>query len=1069
MLNTSDISIININNLASIAIESKIVNCSEISIGDYDDQIALMGLSMASSKTITINGFNGSVDISFSSDISIINARLDRIQLSNSISVNIQNVEAFQTYIYCSSEIIIYNSTMRVSFVSQLAKNISMTYLDLTTQLDFRESENIQLHNITAHNISQTIIKLYNISGIVDIFYLELSNISASGCFIVEISSSSISRLLVTDIDINTATLVDFSGGGGIYINNTKIERSIISDTKLVYLSQNIFDNALKIFNLTGHMIISHCFFSVKETALLINSSSLIEIYDTYLRGFNTLIITQSSIYICRSGVVVYNAGYVFGPTAIGAVDSLIRIEETGFSASFINDSKCILAKNTTIIMESSTVKYFYLGLSVVGDHNVDVLINNVSIILTQANMYSAIEITSVVNVVINNVTIQNTYTAIKIVDCYDLIISETNIYSARYGIIVEYSLNVEASNFCIEVSEDGVGINCSSTENVTIYSGNIYLKTSNSTGWQYGISIEKIPILGLISNVEIRAESSSTKKVGIYTYNSTLSISNCIIIGPMDTIFEYDFGIIIGPTSNVTINQSDIKHWYWGYFANTSMSITVLVDNRIHNCTVGVYTLDSDIIYANVFVNNTLDAFTNVTNPSFYNGEICIGNYWANYIGVDADGDGIGDDVHKVQDDPSLGLINNGAMDPYPLVLIPDRTDYDNDGITTHDEFVLYGTSPTMNDTDGDGIMDSTEIFTYGSNPKSGDTDGDGLPDAWEAYYSTNITWPSATMDPDGDNLTNIEEYHHNTNPNMFDTDSDTLSDYDEVYVYGTNATNPDNDNDGILDGWEILYGFNISDPSDALSDPDGDNLTNIGEFCHDTDPLVKDTDGDGMWDGWEVVYHLDPNNSSDAQQDFDKDGITNYWEFLNKTNPLSDDTDGDGMWDGWEIEHNFDPLSNDSYMDPDGDNLTNFGEFIFDSDPYDPDTDGDMLPDGYEVEYNFDPKYNDSYMDSDGDGLTNLEEYNIGTNPRMFDSDGDGLSDGYEYRMGLDPLNPDTDGDGYSDGEEISRNSDPRNAFLSPITVLLIIVGLSGLAIFVGIMMLIKYKTKRGGDADK
>lgn len=46
-------------------------------------------------------------------------------------------------------------------------------------------------------------------------------------------------------------------------------------------------------------------------------------------------------------------------------------------------------------------------------------------------------------------------------------------------------------------------------------------------------------------------------------------------------------------------------------------------------------------------------------------------------------------------------------------------------------------------------------------------------------------------------------------------------------------------------------------------------------------------DSDHDGMPDVWEIKYGLDPNNNSDANDDADGDGYTNVEEFINATEP--------------------------------------------------------------------------------------------------------------------------------------------------------------------------------------
>ncbi|MCK5559087.1 MAG: VWA domain-containing protein, partial [Thermoplasmata archaeon] len=116
---------------------------------------------------------------------------------------------------------------------------------------------------------------------------------------------------------------------------------------------------------------------------------------------------------------------------------------------------------------------------------------------------------------------------------------------------------------------------------------------------------------------------------------------------------------------------------------------------------------------------------------------------------------------------------------------------------------------------------------------------------------------------------------------------DEDGIATIDEIIRY-CKVEFPDQDLDWIDDNWEIKYGLNPSDPSDANKDNDMDGLTNIMEFKSSTNPNSKDTDNDNMPDSWEINYELDPNNPSDAFIDSDNDGSTNIDEYLHDTNPL-------------------------------------------------------------------------------------------------------------------------------------------------------------------------------------
>jgi hypothetical protein len=274
--------------------------------------------------------------------------------------------------------------------------------------------------------------------------------------------------------------------------------------------------------------------------------------------------------------------------------------------------------------------------------------------------------------------------------------------------------------------------------------------------------------------------------------------------------------------------------------------------------------------------------------------------------------------------------------------------------------------------DEDGDGLTNGDEIAKK-TNPFDPDTDNDGLPDGWEVKHNLDPNDPAgangASGDPDGDGLTNLQEYEHGTDPHNPDTDGDGLPDGWEVkynldpndpygdngpygdpdgdgltnlqeYQHGTDPHNPDTDGDGLPDGWEVKYDLDPNDPTGingASGDPDSDGLTNINEYEHGTNPRIPDTDGDGLTDGEEVnTTHTDPTK----------------W-----------DTDGDGLPDGWEAAHNLDPNDptgvNGASGDPDGDELTNKEEYEKGTDPKNPDTDGDGCPDGWETDNGYTPTY--------------------------------------------------------------------------------------------------------------
>jgi len=123
-------------------------------------------------------------------------------------------------------------------------------------------------------------------------------------------------------------------------------------------------------------------------------------------------------------------------------------------------------------------------------------------------------------------------------------------------------------------------------------------------------------------------------------------------------------------------------------------------------------------------------------------------------------------------------------------------------------------------NNIENDTLEDNETDKDHNTNKKETDTDQDGIPDAWEKKFGLNPTDPSdAHLDPDSDNLTNLEEYLNNTDPTNPDTDGDGLLDGDEIKIYRTDPLNPDTDKDGVPDADESDLEPYKPDDDDSVS----------------------------------------------------------------------------------------------------------------------------------------------------------------------------------------------------------------------------------------------------------
>jgi Bacterial Ig domain/Bacterial TSP3 repeat len=134
--------------------------------------------------------------------------------------------------------------------------------------------------------------------------------------------------------------------------------------------------------------------------------------------------------------------------------------------------------------------------------------------------------------------------------------------------------------------------------------------------------------------------------------------------------------------------------------------------------------------------------------------------------------------------------------------------------------------------------------VFELAVRGEVSDADQDGMEDDWERMHGLIVGTNDAALDPDGDGLTNLEEFEADTDPHLADTDGDGLDDGPEVKTHMTDPLKTDTDADNLSDGAEVV--------------------------TYHTNPLLADSDGDGFLDGLEVAEGSDPTNPSSVPNNF-------------------------------------------------------------------------------------------------------------------------------------------------------------------------------------------------------
>ena len=230
-------------------------------------------------------------------------------------------------------------------------------------------------------------------------------------------------------------------------------------------------------------------------------------------------------------------------------------------------------------------------------------------------------------------------------------------------------------------------------------------------------------------------------------------------------------------------------------------------------------------------------------------------------------------------------------------------------------------------------------------------------LPDVSSNITVTNamLTWFGIPTDESPSAALGIGPLFPIPNNPLTDMDNDGLSDYEEVYVRGTDPYLFDSDNDGVDDGTEVFS--------------DGTDPMNAHSFKQELAVVVTNTASTTYavytaWGyssmNWETngLVAFPQGHGTNLYTNASSQGATHIKAFCD----LNENGEYDGAYDILLVH---------------------------------------AIPYGDTARFNF------TFGDIDGDGLSDAEERQYGTDPYLIDSDNDGVDDATEISDGTDPMN--------------------------------------------------------------